>query len=239
MRNSAKIRPVWTELSFKGKLRYIWDYYKLHMVIAIVLIYICGYFIYGKVTHRDMILYSAAVNVGDTEELQTYLKDDFLTAEKIDPKKEDMTLYHGLYLTTDTESEYYGYSYASEMKIIGALEAKQLDVVIMDREAFDAFSANGYLEDLSDFLPKNDKELYSQHKNDLVTNTIIISDNADEVSLNKDIAYEAETEEAALGLSLSESAFADKFDIKDEIYLGVIKDSPRAAAICDYIGYLY
>lgn len=234
-----KQRPVWSDLSTKGKIRYIWDYYKLPIFIAIVLVYILGYFIYGKITHRDMILYTAAVNVGDTDELQVYLKDDFLKKEKINTKKEDMTLYHGLYLTTDTESEYYGYSYASEMKIIGALEAKQLDVVIMDREAFDAFCANGYLEDLDKFLPKYDSKLYSEHKNDLVSNTIILSDNADEVSRNKDIAYEAETKEATLGLSLTDSSFAGKFGIKDDVFVGVIKDSTRQSCICDYIRYLY
>ena len=145
----------------KKQIRYIWDYYKLHIIAAIILLYFLSSIAFRILTHRDTLLYAATVNVVSSDEISSYLHDDFISSEgieKINPKKQDVTLYHDLYLTTDTNSEFYDYSYASEMKLVGAIGAKQLDVVIMDKEAFDAFSANDYLLELDSFLENSDKE---------------------------------------------------------------------------------
>ena len=229
----------WKGLSTRKKLKYIWDYYKLPLFACLILLYIAIYTGYRIITHRDMLLYAAAVNITDSKELKARLKDDFLSSIGYDKKHEDMTLYTRLYLTTDKDSEYYTYSYASEMKLIGALEAKRLDVVLMDRESFDAFCANGYLCEIDSFLKKNCPDFYEEHKDDLVKNTIILSDNADEVSRDKSIEYKAETKDALLGLSMSQSGFYKDLGFSDEMLLGVIKDTAREGAASKYVEFLY
>ena len=212
----------------RKKAGYIWDYYKLPIIIVLIVMYIVGSNLYRAATHHDSILYVAAVNVAESDEMKEYLHEDL-----------DMTLYSGLYLTADTKSEYYGYSYASEMKIVAALEAGQLDVVLMNREAFDAFSANDYLMELDEFLKNHDSAFYDAHKKELVENTIIIEDNADEVSLDHSIPYKAKTKEAALGLDLSDSNFSKTFGFTEPVYLAVIRNTERGEAVMDYITYLY
>lgn len=41
------------------------------------------------------------------------------------------------------------YAYASKMKLFAAINAKQLDLVLMNREAYDLCSQSGFLMDLS------------------------------------------------------------------------------------------
>jgi hypothetical protein len=47
------------------KLQYIWDYYKLPLTLLCIVLYIIGYVIYGRLTHKDTILYTALVNVSE------------------------------------------------------------------------------------------------------------------------------------------------------------------------------
>ena len=61
-----------------------------------------------------------------------------------------MALYNNLYLTADTSSEYYTYSQASEIKILGTIESKQLDVVIANKEAFDAFTEQDFFSETAE-----------------------------------------------------------------------------------------
>ena len=63
-----------------------------------------------------------------------------------------MYLYSGL-LLSESEGADEEYVYASEMRIVSAITAQRLDVVLMDAEARDAFAAQGYLADLSSLIP--------------------------------------------------------------------------------------
>ena len=69
--------------------------------------------------------------------------------------------------SSDENSEYHPYTYATKMRILGAIDAEQLDLVLMDREAFDAFSQNGYLTDLQALLSEEalPEGMSSMHEN--------------------------------------------------------------------------
>lgn len=226
-------------MDISKKLRYIFDYYKLHLIIALIVLYIVFFFAYRQITHRDTLLYTALVNIEENDSMKSFLREDFLKSQQINTRKNDLLLYTGLYLTSDAKSEYHEYSYASEMKILGSLETKKLDIVLMDRESFDAFCANGYLLELDSFLREKSPEFYRAHSDELVKNTIIISDNSDEVRLDKNARYSAKTKEAVLGLDLSESSFFDKYRFNKPVYLGVIKNTSRGDMSVKYIEYLY
>ena len=71
---------------------------------------------------------------GDT--LTGQLSEDFLSYMDIDTSQNRFVLYSGWFLTDDSSSEYYQYAYASRMKVLASIDAQQLDVVLMNREAF-------------------------------------------------------------------------------------------------------
>ncbi|MCI6091670.1 hypothetical protein MR781_03790 [bacterium] len=220
------------------KIRYIWDYYKLPIVVLCILLYILGYSLYGHFTHKEKILYTALVNVSASDSLTEQLSTGFLDSLDQDTSKTTMQLYTGLYLTDDETNPYHEYTYASRMKILASIDGKQLDVVLMNKEAFDAFSQNGYLCDLEELLSSEDVDLYNRLKPHLVTNTVILEDNSTDLQLDPSITYQAVTEEHPFGLDLSQTSMISDAGFSDIVYLGIIANSPRTEEAIDYVRYL-
>ena len=220
------------------KIRYIWDYYKLPIVVLCILLYILGYSHSGHFTHKEKILYTALVNVSASDSLTEQLSTGFLDSLDQDTSKTTMQLYTGLYLTDDETNPYHEYTYASRMKILASIDGKQLDVVLMNKEAFDAFSQNGYLCDLEELLSSEDVDLYNRLKPHLVTNTVILEDNSTDLQLDPSITYQAVTEEHPFGLDLSQTSMISDAGFSDIVYLGIIANSPRTEEAIDYVRYL-
>lgn len=215
-----------------------WDYYKLPIVVLCILLYILGYSLYGHFTHKETILYTALVNVSASDSLTEQLSTGFLDSLDQDTSKTTMQLYTGLYLTDDETNPYHEYTYASRMKILASIDGKQLDVVLMNKEAFDAFSQNGYLCDLEELLSSEDVDLYNRLKPHLVTNTVILEDNSTDLQLDPSITYQAVTEEHPFGLDLSQTSMISDAGFSDIVYLGIIANSPRTEEAIDYVRYL-
>lgn len=221
------------------KIQYIWDYYKLPLAMLCIVVYIIGYSFYGHFTHKDVVLYSALVNVSASESLTAQLNTGFLDYLKEDTSKKTLQLYTGLYLTDDSSNPYHEYTYASRMKILAAINSEQMDVVLMNREAFDAFSQNGYLCDLKKLFSATDAALYQKIKPYLVMNTVILEDNSIELQLDSSISYQAVTEELPVGLDISHATLISEAQFDDTIYLGIIQNSTNKNIATNYIEYLF
>lgn len=241
MRTKRKASPEREKLkNLHGlkKVQYIWDYYKLPMVVLCIFLYIIAYSLYRHFAHKETVLYTALVNVSASESLTAQLSTDFLDYLEKDTSKNTMQLYTGLYLTDDETNPYCEYTYASRMKILAAIDGEQLDVVLMNKEAFDTFSQNGYLCDLLELLSDIDTVLLNEWKPYLVTNTIILEDNSVDLQFDSSITYQAVTEEHPVGLDMSQSGLIGEAMFDDTVYLGIIANSPRKETAIDYIKYL-
>lgn len=221
------------------KLQYLLDYYKFPMVLCGILLYILVYSFYGRITHKDVVLYTSLVNVAAGEYLTQDLTRHFLESEHIDPKRNEIYLYSGLYLTEDNKNPYHEYTYASRMKILAAIDAEQMDVVFMNKEAFDAFSQNGYLCDLEKLLSAEDQKLYERLKPYLILNTYILEDNSIDLYFDDSLTYQAQTEEYLMGIDLSASPMVKKAGFTESVYLGILANSPRKAEAAAYVEYLF
>lgn len=237
------VRPFMQNLRGKAKLQfflqYLWDYYKLPLATAAIALYIALYAVYGRFTHKDTVLYAALVNVAVGETLTEELSSRFLTAQNLNTNANTFRLYSGLYLTDDENNIYHEYTYASRLKILASIDAEQLDVALMNKEAFDAFSQNGYLSNLDELLAEEVPELYQQLAPYFVTNTVILEDNSEDLLLDGSAVYHAETESYPMGLDLSASPMIQKGGFQETVYLGIIKNSPRIHTVFDYLEYLF
>ncbi len=222
----------------RKKLQHILFYYKFPLAALCFLLFFTGSNIYGQLTRKDVLLYTALVNVNAGETLAGQLGPDFTASLDADTSKYETQLYTGLYLTDDELNEWHEYTYASRMKILAAIEGKMMDVVLMNREAFDAFSQNGYLLDLDSFLAARDPELYRTLQSALVDNIVILEDNADDMALDDSLSYSAVTEEHRFGLDLSGSPYIGQAGFEDTVYLGIVANTPRADAVIAYLRYL-
>ena len=237
-RKKSQEQETFKALHGRQKLQYVWDYYKLPLAVLCIFLYIIGYSLYGHFTHKETLLCTALVNVSAGETLTEQLNTGFLDFTGADRKKEQLELYTGLYLTDDENSPYHEYTYASRMKILASINNKELDVVLMNKEAFDSFSQNGYLCNLEELLTAEDTSLYNQLKPYLITNTIILEDNSVDTVLDPSVAYEAVTEEYPVGLDLSQTGRVSKAGFDDVVYLGIVANSLRKDAAVNYIRYL-
>lgn len=145
-------KGVFSELSVPKKLQYIWDYYKLPLFVCGIVLYVIVYALYGHFTHKDAVLYASFVNVAPGETAANELTAGFLDYLGADPAKNELKTTANLYLTADENNPYHEYTYASRMKILASIDAEQMDVVFMNREAFDAFAQKGYLCDLEELF---------------------------------------------------------------------------------------
>lgn len=219
------------------KADYLYTYFKLPIFLGLAALALLCSAVYRQLTKKTVVLYSAHINVAVGDTLESYLNTDFISSIGENPQKAEVGLYRGLYLSDAPAQEDHQYSYASRMKVMAAIEAKELDVALMNQEAYDIFSHSGYLYELPDLLTGNAGLLNSVEPY-LTTNTVILEDNAIEYQLGEAARYEAATREAVNGMEVSALPAFAQAGFPDRIYLGVIANSPRLSSALQYIEYL-
>jgi hypothetical protein len=140
------------ELKGRKKLQYLLDYYKFPLFLAGVFLYFVIWFSVRSLTHKEYLLYLGFVNFAPSETLTEELTENYRREMGYKGRNESVLLQNNLFLSSDENSEYHPYTYATKIRILGSIDAEQLDLVLMDEEAFDAFSQNGYLTDLQALL---------------------------------------------------------------------------------------
>lgn len=227
------------ELHGKARLQYLFDYYKLPFFAGCIVLYIAGYALYGHFTHKDTVLYTALVNINAGDELTSQLSGGFLKYAGRDASKEKLELYTNWYLTGDAGSANYSYTSATSTKIVASIDRECLDVVLMNREAFDAFSQNGYLLNMETFLRENAPQLLDRLQDSLVSNTVSQEEQTPDAQPDPSAAQSSGTDEYPAGIDLSQSPLISQAGFDDTAYLGVIANTPRTEAVVSYLQYLY
>lgn len=138
------------DLTTKKKLQFIWDYYKIHIIITAVII--CSIFSIVKTMRNNASydLYVAYINVATSDGFTDSIDD-------ISDLKTDN--YTDLLITEDPQGQNLEYAYASSMKVMSAISAEKLDVVIADSYGVEYANQSDYLVDLNEFLGEEDASL--------------------------------------------------------------------------------
>lgn len=225
------------KMSVADKADYLWTFYKLRILLALLVLLLVCPTVYKQLTKKEVFLYSAHINVSAGDDLEALLNQGFISFAGEDPRKAEVYLYRGLYLSDNASDEDHQYAYASRIKIMASIESKQLDVVLMNGEAYDIFSNNGYLLGLPNLFAQ-DASLYHLLEPYLTANTVILEDNAVEYNLREADEYVAVTEEVVNGIDVSAFPPLMEAGFPNAVYLGVIANSPRQPAALQYIRYL-
>lgn len=200
----------------KNKLIYIWDYYRFKIAFAIIGIVILVSIINSVANNTEKDLYIGFVNVSMGSDLKKYLLED--TALEI-------ASYEDLLLADTSTGQNIEYSLASQVKILGSIEAKQLDIVILDEDSFGAFAQNGYLLDIKDYIDSNCPSI----KNELEEHYV----------KNVDLTNEENPVELNFGINLISNPKVNDAAFNGNIYLAIIKNTERNEAINKYLYYLF
>lgn len=221
-------REEFWKLTPAKKLEHIWLYYKAPILLSILVLGILVSGIYRAATKKEPVFYLAYLNVSVGEDMEAQLTEGYLTVSGLNPKDTEVRLYRDLYLSENPDAANHEYAYAAKMKLMAAINARQLDVVLMNREAYDLCSANGYLLDLTDFV----ESPY------LTENQVILEDNALAFHLNEAQEHTLVTGNANNAVELSQLPAFQKAGFSGSVYVGIVANTPRLPECSSYLNYL-
>ena len=231
----AENKEALARMNLPQRLDHIFEYYKFPLALILIAAVALGSVLYYRLTHKDALLYVAYANVSVGDTLNDALSEGYLRDIGADPRKSEVRLYRNLYLSRDATVQNHEYAYASQLKVMAAMANGQLDVLLMNREAYDILSAGGYLLPLEN-LP--DANLRGRIADRLVENTVILEDNDIEHRLDESIPYQARTEAAANAILASAFPLFARADFSGDVYLGVVGNTARLDAVLQYIDYV-
>lgn len=222
----------------RKRIEYIWNYYKVPLGVLLVGTYIVVWIIYHNLTAKIPEFYLSFVNVSAGETLYQELTDDFLPELNTGNPRSIVYTYRDLLLTANVDSTNMSFVQACQMKILAGIEGETMDLVYMDKEAFDAFAQNGYLYNMEDFLKEYAPAQLDSLGEYMVSNIEILTDNHTEMYFNPDVQYESTYVEYPMALNLSFCPPVTEAGFGQDIYIGVIRNCPRLERAGLYINYL-
>ena len=234
-RERAENREAIAAMTLLQKLEYIFEYYKFPLVLALIAAVALGSVLYYRLTRKDALLYVAYANISVGDTLASELEEGFVRFAGANPGKAEVRTYRNLYLSRDASVQSHEYAYASQLKVMPSMANGQLDLLLMNREAYDILSAGGYLLPLEGFLGDS---LCGRLSGRIVENTVILEDNDIEHRLDERIPYRAETETVPNGILISAFPLFERAGFSGDVFLGVVGNSVRREVILQYIDYL-
>ncbi len=227
-------REAFRRMNLSGKAEYLFSYYKLPMVLLLIVLYVLGYGVYRARNRKEVLLYAGFCNVAVSGDLEHTLTEGFVINAGNNPQKQTVYVYPDLYLSEDPDPASHEYAYASRLKLQGAIHAKQLDLVLMNREAYDLLSKSGYLMELTPDIFPSDFEIDGC----LTENKVVLQDNELAVLLGEEEEYREDSIVQTNGVDLSRIPLIQHADLTDTVYLGVLPNSPRLDAVTEYLAWL-
>lgn len=225
-------RTAFCSMGPRQKLEYVLAYYKLPLVLTLIASVVLGTIVHDALTHKTPVLYVAYANVAPRDDLDTALTVGFLEHRGADSHVHEVVAYHDLYLSDNANQQNHQYTYASRLKLMAAIDDRRLDVVLMNREAYDLLSASGYLLDLDKARPGNEMllETLSPH---LVSNTVILSDAHAETG-----EYSTRSIKSTNAVDVTTApTLSDSFG-GEPLYLGIIDNTSRKETALAYLAYV-
>ena len=225
----ATNRAAFKRMRPAEKADYIFTYFKLPLVLILIVVVALGTALVRTLTHKDPVLYVAFTNVVAPPQVEQALTTDYVTSIGEDPGRKEVVSYRELYLTKQTTLADHEYAYASRLKVMASVDGDQLDVVFMNDESFDILSESGYLLDL---------EQYFEGDEVLRENRVIESSNEVEVNLGEADELEEVTHPTRSALEVTDSKLLDHFSGSESISLGIIANTERKDQALDYLAYV-
>ncbi len=229
----AANRAAFHSLSPAAKAEHIWIYYKWFIILGAAALIILGSVVYRALTRKDPVLYLGFANVSLDSVTEGRISEGYLESAGFDPQRREILMYRDLYFSEEAAGEAHKMAYATQIKMMAAIEKQQMDLVLMSGSAWDILSKRGYLLDLGQ-LPSLSPALREL----LAENEVILEDNSLEYELGEAPELRVLTEPAANALDLTELPLFQAVGLTEPLYFGIIANSPRQERCLDYVSYL-
>lgn len=242
------------DMSFKGRLSYFWYYYKIHTIIAVIVIIFGGSFIYDMATAKDYNFYGILLNAYHID--ADAMEDAFGEYAKLDMENYECFIDTSTTLSYQTQSEY---DLATSQKLIALVQTKDLDAVVFDAQVFDNFSFNGMFMDLRNVLTEEELAEYEGNiyyidyaevkKAENADDELLLENQENAKATYEEIAAAAQThrypetmkEPIPVGIFMDSSPFAKKTQSYDPLVpiYGFIVTTQRTDTAKQYLEFLW
>lgn len=150
-------------MSPKQKLAYFWDYYKIHVLVAVVIIAVIISFVRQYLNNKDTAFYAVLLNVGATDanyELAASLSEEFMEYAGIDPDqyKVDIDTSISFYDGVDAQ-----YAVANQQKLMAMMQIGDVSAIVADTENFEKYAQFEFYYDLKSLLSEEELAKYSSY----------------------------------------------------------------------------
>lgn len=134
--------------TFKEKLAYFWDYYKIHTFVVLLIILIVGIFIKDAITAKDSAFSATLLNAYGTDTQEDFQKD-FAAYAGIDLNIYDCFIDLASTLSYETMSQM---DLAVSQRILAMAQTGEIDVMVSDEAPFANYSKALMFKDLREEL---------------------------------------------------------------------------------------
>lgn len=192
------------QLDNKQKLQYIWDYYKIHIIATAAIICIIFSITSTILKNKAVDLYVAYINIVTTDELLSSIDD--ATGLSI-------SNYTDMLITEDPSGDDFQYAYASSVKLMSAISAGNLDIIVADSYGINMANSSEYLCNIKDFLAKNNPALLNR--------------------LEPYFLYDKSG--VPFAIDLSYSSLFNHAGFTEPVYLGIISSEDISPEVLEYL----
>ena len=234
----AAHRAAFQKMTPAQKLDHIITYYKLPIILAIAALAVLISTAVHVARKKEAVLYLGLANLSVSESTKELLTTSFLTATGRDPRRSEVYLYEALYLSDDPDAQDHEYAYASQLKLMASVNAGRMDLLLMNREAYDLLSEKGYLADLSELPAAQADSVLAEAAPYLTRGEVVLSDNALEVSLGEAAEHVRTTKEAVNGVLVSDVPALRGIGFSGDVYLGIAGNTSRLKECLSYLHYI-
>lgn len=150
-------------MSFQQKLSYFWDYYKIHTIVAIVLLIIAVTVIHQLVTNKDYAFYATVINTGTVQYEDTTSEkwaQEFMEFAQIDPSKYQVYIDAAISLSDSTDPQYLA---ANQQKLVAMMQTGAISAQIAETETFEQYAQFECFFNLEDIMNAEQIEKYSPY----------------------------------------------------------------------------
>lgn len=142
-------REYMKDMNTKQKIDYIWYYYKVHIIVTLIAIFLIGTFVSDKINSKNYVLsftvIGSSFNVDQQDEMQKEVTK--LLLGKTDGKDQAYIDFMPLYKNSSGELTLQP---ELQQKFIVKMAAGEIDVAALDKNMFASLAANGGLVKLGD-----------------------------------------------------------------------------------------
>lgn len=222
-------KETFKQLSFSKKPQYIWDYYKLPILVSVFVLFMSGSICAKNMSSKKTAYTVALANVASISELLNTSDEAFLEQLQLNPDDYQIRILEGIYLTDDPKDTQAEYAWSSRIKLSALIEKQELDAILMNKQAFDVLSAGGFLMNLEEFLLNQDSELYESLADLLAENREITNLNSPDL-LSGELENQIDPAnyefiEYPMAVNISSTPLLENLDLSGDIYLGLIQNS--------------